>query len=339
MPRCLLGKGLRYYLYSPNSTSIVTTTVAISTGGTYMLSYWLLNGGGPPNSWRTIVSSVDGSFQLIILDPLQNSSAFDWTYRAVTFRVPVTARVVAVSFEARSDLFYWGVGLVQLSLPPPPPPPQPPSPPSPLRSPSPPPWSPPRPSISLLPDSTASAARMQTGAVSAPPSPGPTQGPPPRASPSPLLTPPLPSPTVCFAAGQNVFPLSAPCWSCVGDYCDLYETSARLGAVGTTSNLTTRLLTPGGGVYRLKYRLQPTAGTPNSWRAVIGSTDGTFPPVVLESFDNIFPYYVDYNWMPMRELVFNIPSRTRAIDVTFVGRHVRAPFPPWMLLVYETAQL
>eukprot|EP00884_Botryococcus_braunii_P018301 jgi/Botrbrau1/5154/Bobra.0172s0026.1 len=170
---------------------------------------------------------------------------------------------------------------------------------------------------SVSPDSTASAARTQTGAVSPPPPSGPTQRPPPRASPSPPPTPQPPPPTVCFAAGQTVFPLSAPCWSCVGDYCDLYGASARLGAVGTTSNLTTRLLTPGGGVYRLKYRLQLAEGGPGSWRSVISSTDGSFPPIILESFDNLF----DYNWVPMRELAFNIPSRTRAIDLTFVARH------------------
>jgi hypothetical protein len=136
----------------------------------------------------------------------------------------------------------------------------------------------------------------------------------------------LPGAEFCLScAGQAMFPLSAPCWSCQGNYCDLYGTTARLGDFGTTSNATTRLSVPGIGQYRLKYRLQPTVGVPNSWRAIISSTDGSFTPIVLESLVNLYPYYVEASWVPERDLTFSIPSRTRTIDLTFEGRHVCSP--------------
>eukprot|EP00884_Botryococcus_braunii_P018310 jgi/Botrbrau1/5162/Bobra.0172s0034.1 len=285
---CYLARDIAY-LYAANSTSNITTTIAIATGGTYMLSYWLLNGGGPPNSWRTIVSSVNGLFQPIILDPLRNSSAFPWTYRAVTFNVPATTRVVAVTFEARSDLFYWVVGSVQLSRPPPPPPPKPPSPPPPPRSPPPPPRSP-------------------------PPRPSPPPPRPPPPSPSP--PPPLPENATCFSAGQGPFWLDQPCWRCQRG-CNFHHDYVSLGAVGTPGNLTTTVNLTNGRTYLLAYELSNGGGPPNSFRSIVEAVDGSFLPKVLESIVDSQSFLKAYRALP-----FSVPAGTRTIAITFEARQV-----------------
>jgi hypothetical protein len=113
-------------------------------------------------------------------------------------------------------------------------------------------------------------------------------------------------------AGEFPYRLLEECWTCQASGCGLYAAYAVLYAVKTIGNITAGVRIPGGGLYRLAYSLATGASLPNSWRAIIGSTDGSFKPIsldVLTDSDGFDPTY--------RELLFNVPSGTTAITLTF----------------------
>jgi hypothetical protein len=133
----------------------------------------------------------------------------------------------------------------------------------------------------------------------------------------------------CFflCAGQGPYFFSATCWTCEGAWCEIYGDYARIGNVGTLSNLTTRVNVQGGGPYRLAYTLTHGYSEPNAWRVVVGSVDGSFGSVVLESLTNAPAFPARYT-----ELPFNIPDGTTAVTLTFSGRQVRVlPHDPCLL--------
>jgi hypothetical protein len=88
---------------------------------------------------------------------------------------------------------------------------------------------------------------------------------------------------------------------------------------GVTSNLTTRVTIPkpGGGLYRLAYKLSNSGEPPNSWQAIIGSPNGAFAPNVLESLTDSTTFSA-----VNRELFFTLPSATTVIAVTFLSSNV-----------------
>lgn len=136
-------------------------------------------------------------------------------------------------------------------------------------------------------------------------------------------------------AGQGPYPLNFPCWSAFpcnepfyaycylgGDFADLevpYE------APSVTFNMATTVSVPGGGPYRLSYTLslEVLAHFQSFWMTTIASTDGSFLPIVLESFSNsdgvIYP--------SQRELGFSLPSGTSILRLNFTGTPVRACKP------------
>lgn len=134
---------------------------------------------------------------------------------------------------------------------------------------------------------------------------------------------------VPLPAGEGPFRLSAPCWSCFGDYCLLRGDSASLGSPGTTCGITAVVSVPGGGQYRLLYRLfvgysipslyrVNTSGLPSqSWQARITSIDHSFPAIVLESFTDFRGQSTN------RELTFSLPEGTSVISLTFEASEVR----------------
>lgn len=80
-----------------------TTVVGVPGGGQYQLVYQLHNGGGPPNSWRAIVESVDGSFAPIVLDPLLDVLPFNATARQVPFSLPFRALgAIRLTFQSQN---------------------------------------------------------------------------------------------------------------------------------------------------------------------------------------------------------------------------------------------
>jgi hypothetical protein len=116
--------------------------------------------------------------------------------------------------------------------------------------------------------------------------------------------------------------LSTPCWTCQGRWCQLRGADARLGNVGTASNITTRVSVQGGGSYKLAYTVTHDFGTPNAWRVVVGSVDGSFSSSVLESLTDAPAIPSRYTEQP-----FNVPAGTTAITLTFSGRQVRVSPP------------
>ncbi len=119
-------------------------------------------------------------------------------------------------------------------------------------------------------------------------------------------------------AGKGSFQLSEPCWTCVGsDYpgC-FYSGTAYLFTrwSGGISNLTARVRVPGGGPYRLSYALANRGDKLNSWQTIIGSINGSFAPMVLESRSDLRPFL-----RAVRELFFTVPSGTKVITVTFLA--------------------
>lgn len=121
-----------------------------------------------------------------------------------------------------------------------------------------------------------------------------------------------------LCAGEGLFRFFKPCWSCFGEYCFLDGDSASLGPFGTTSIAVARVSVPGGGQYRLRYRLKNGGGLSNSWQARIASIDGSFPTIVLESLTNSYLF----DWTA-RELPFSLPGGTAAVSLTFEARQVR----------------
>lgn len=137
----------------------------------------------------------------------------------------------------------------------------------------------------------------------------------------------------CFpwCAGKGEFRLYKECWSCSG--ADLDEAHGRFGSNGTTNSATAGVLVPGGGLYRLRYRLKNGAGPPNSWQARIDSIDNAFSAIELESFaDSVF-----FDWTE-RELPFSLPEGTAVIRLTFEARqvcegdHLHNPAPVFITL-------
>jgi hypothetical protein len=129
-------------------------------------------------------------------------------------------------------------------------------------------------------------------------------------------------------AGNGTFLFSTTCWSCVdaGYGCDYLDENQKSNLrlttpiySGVTSNLTTQVTIPkpGGGLYRLAYKLTNSGEPPNSWQAVIGSPNGAFAPNVLESLTDS-PTFSAVN----KELFFTLPSATTVITVTFLSSNV-----------------
>lgn len=85
-------------------TTKASTRVSLPGGGAYTLKYSLSNQEGFPNSWKVIISSVDGSFSPIVLNPLTNISAFWWTAKEAAFNVPSGTRTVSLTFEVRKGV-------------------------------------------------------------------------------------------------------------------------------------------------------------------------------------------------------------------------------------------
>lgn len=84
------------------TTSIASAFISVSAGwGMFTMSYGLINGGGTPNSWRTTVTSVDASFEPLVLETLDNSPLFDISFRSIPFNLPVGTTVVKLAFKAR----------------------------------------------------------------------------------------------------------------------------------------------------------------------------------------------------------------------------------------------
>lgn len=99
------------------TTGNATTLVNLPSGGLYRLAYWLENAGGQINSWRAIISAVDGSFSPIVLDALSNSQAFDRTYRELPFYVPRRTNLISLGFEARQvRLIPWLLPLLLITV-------------------------------------------------------------------------------------------------------------------------------------------------------------------------------------------------------------------------------
>lgn len=118
-------------------------------------------------------------------------------------------------------------------------------------------------------------------------------------------------------AGSGPFSLSAPCWSCQGDYCYLNDQVAVIGAIGSTSTATATVRVARGGQYTLAYRLRNLGPALNSWKAIVGAVDGSFAPLVLEALTNS----TAFGWTE-RQLAFVLPAGTTAITLTFQGRQV-----------------
>ncbi len=116
---------------------------------------------------------------------------------------------------------------------------------------------------------------------------------------------------------QGPYRFTEDCWICEGSGCFLANDYAQLSRAGAASNLSTTITVPGQGPYRLAYQLENGGGPVNSWRAIIGSTDGSFNSVVLELLVDSPSFDLTY-----RELPFLIPSAT-AVAITFEARQVR----------------
>lgn len=120
-------------------------------------------------------------------------------------------------------------------------------------------------------------------------------------------------------AGQGPFSTSSPCWTCNGPGClpqDSYLEFASTG--GTTTSATAVVSVPGGGQYRLIYYLAHAGGSPNSFESRIGSVDGSFTSMVLESLTDS----PEFRNFASRELPFVLPDGTQAVTLTFMAQQV-----------------
>lgn len=104
--------------------------------------------------------------------------------------------------------------------------------------------------------------------------------------------------------------------SCSGAGCYVGVNSAWFGSNGSTVSATARVLVPGSGQYRLRYRIRNDGGPPNSWQVRIGSVDNSFSTMVLESFEDSD----SFDWTE-RELPFSLPL-TPVVTLTFEARQV-----------------
>jgi hypothetical protein len=146
---------------------------------------------------------------------------------------------------------------------------------------------------------------------------------------------------MCADGGGASYTLSTPCWTCIdyppGSYCTLAGASAKLaGPVGQVSRATTTVSVPGGGPYRLRYRLQnPGRNSSNSWQAVIGPVDNNFTWIVVDSLTNSSLF----DWT-FRELPFNLQTGTTAVTLTIGGRNVRPScIRQWIALAFRKTKL
>eukprot|EP00884_Botryococcus_braunii_P018304 jgi/Botrbrau1/5157/Bobra.0172s0029.1 len=134
------------------------------------------------------------------------------------------------------------------------------------------------------------------------------------------VPPPSSSGEVCFTAGKGILKFSEPCWSCVDHdnpgFCwYVYGNTASIDTYGLSSvaNLTTRVGVLGGGPYRLSYALENNGDKFNSFQAIVGSVNGSFAPIVLESLSDSRPFL-----KAVREFPFTVQNGTRVITVTFL---------------------
>lgn len=123
-------------------------------------------------------------------------------------------------------------------------------------------------------------------------------------------------------AGNGLFTLSEPCWTCLApsSYCRISSQRNTLGLApfNTTGDVVTAIGVPGGGPYRLSYQLLKSGDTPSSWKAIIQPLGGSsFPAIVLDALSNwtTFPFTA-------RELPFRLPDGTTSVQLTFRARAV-----------------
>jgi hypothetical protein len=130
-------------------------------------------------------------------------------------------------------------------------------------------------------------------------------------------------------AGQGPYSFNDSCWSCIANNCIFHNGYVEFGPFGTTGNLSTMVTVSGGGPYQLAYRLtNEGGGPPISWRAIIGSLDGSFSPIVLDTLTNSSSFYYEERTLP-----FELPKGTKAITLTFEARQVR--ILPFVLFRYN----
>lgn len=101
---------------------------------------------------------------------------------------------------------------------------------------------------------------------------------------------------------------------------------ALLGLNGGTTTLTTIVhINDGGGKYQAEYWLDNltdefTAYIDNSWGAIIYSLDGSFEPIWVYQFSNMY----SFSDLPFKfGNGFDLPSNTSAIKVVLTGYQVR----------------
>jgi hypothetical protein len=118
--------------------------------------------------------------------------------------------------------------------------------------------------------------------------------------------------------------VSPPCWTCRGAGCALVGAGVSMGLSNSTGTASTTVSLVGGSNFKLLYKLQSytsggPGGPPNLWLATIGSTDNSFPSILV---DQIVDYPSDLP-VSQREVAFTVPAGTRAVTLTFTGRNVR----------------
>lgn len=121
-----------------------------------------------------------------------------------------------------------------------------------------------------------------------------------------------------ICAGEGPIYFDEACWSCSGDGCLFLGDMAMLKGSRNPQIATAEVSVPGGGQYRLLYRLKNDGGPPNFWQARISSVDNSFPATILESLKD----RQSFDWTD-RELSFSLPEGTTAISLTFKFRQVR----------------
>lgn len=128
-------------------------------------------------------------------------------------------------------------------------------------------------------------------------------------------------------AGQGLFNMAEPCWTCQGPSCSLKGDRAELGpTTGASSSASAFISVPGGGLYTLSYLLSNGAGTPNSWQAMISSQDGSFEPLILDIL-------VDSPELDLaaRRIPFTLTHATTVVKLAFNARQVRPCHPKCVL--------
>lgn len=135
-------------------------------------------------------------------------------------------------------------------------------------------------------------------------------------------------------AGQGPFLLSPDCWTCYGRSCNFTGDVATFGPTnGVNVTAAARVSVPGGGKYRLIYRLKnfsPT-GSRNNWQAIIRPIiDKQFNPFFMDPLNNMS----SFNWTDrpepgpgpdLSENIFKLPPATTVFNLTFEARQVWSP--------------